>query len=194
MLKCTKIGLVSIVGLASISLCGCDAKLPFGSTKPNFDTAFTVNAEINCDKLNAKADVTRNGDGDWSFKFTEPQQLAGMTLNITESVCTGTLGNLSFEAEESSEYAMIPEIIADSINSLSKCTNEQIVQNDEIMTYDTDFDGKKVTVTANSKSGALVSLKCPYHKLSVNFSNLKPYKELPTEPTGESTVSENIAE
>lgn len=174
-MKFTKIGLIGV--FCSILLCGCDAKLPFGSTKPNFDTEFTVNAEINCDKLNAKADVTRVGADDWSFTFTEPQQLAGITINLTGSACTGTLGGLLFEAEENSEYAMIPEIIADSINSLSKCTNEQIVQNDEILTYDTEFGGKKVTVTANEKSGELIALKCPYHKLAVNFSNLKPYKK-----------------
>lgn len=174
-MKFTKIGLIGV--FCSILLCGCDAKLPFGSTKPNFDTEFTMNAEINCDKLNAKADVTRVSADDWSFTFTEPQQLAGITINLTKSACTGTLGGLSFETEESSEYAMIPEIIVDSINSLSKCTNEQIVQNDEILTYDTEFGGKKVTVTANEKSGELIALKCPYHKLSVNFSNLKPYKK-----------------
>ncbi len=184
-MKFTKIGLAGI--LCTVLLCGCDAKLPFGSTKPNFDTEFTVNAEINCDKLSAKADVTRGGANDWSFTFTEPQQLAGMTLNLTESACTGSLGGLSFEAEESSEYAMIPEIIADSINSLSKCTNEQIVQNDEILTYDTEFDGKKVTVTANEKSGELVALKCPYHKLSVNFSNLKSYKKPTSEESNSAT-------
>lgn len=190
MLKCTKIGLVSVFCLASVLLCGCDAKLPFGSTKPNFDSSFTVNAEINCDKLNAKADVTRISADNWSFTFTEPQQLAGMTLNLTESVCTGTLGNLTFEAEESSEYVMIPEIIADSINSLSKCTNEQIVQNDEILTYDTEFCGKKVTVSADTKSGELIALKCPYHKLSVNFSNLKPYKKTTSDSTSENSVGE----
>lgn len=189
-MKFTKIGLAGIFCLATVSLCGCDAKLPFGSTKPNFDTGFTVNAEINCDKLSAKADVTRINAEDWSFTFTEPQHLAGITLNLTESACTGTLGNLSFKADENSEYAMIPEIIADSINSLSKCTNEQIVQNDEILTYDTEFGGKKVTVSADSRSGALISLKCPYHKLSVNFSNLKSYKKPVSEPTSENSVGE----
>lgn len=186
-MKFTKIGLIG--AFCMTLLCGCDAKLPFGSTKPNFDTEFTVNAEISCDKLSAKADVTRAGANDWSFTFTEPQQLAGITINLTESACKGNLGGLSFETEESYEYAMIPEIIADSINSLSKCTNEQIVQNDEILTYDTEFGGKKVTVTANEKNGELVALKCPYHKLSVNFSNLKPYKKsIPEDSTQNSVV------
>lgn len=190
MLKCTKIGLVSVFCLVSVLLCGCDAKLPFGSTKPNLDSSFTVNAEINCDKLNARVDVTRVSADDWRFTFTEPQQLAGMTLEFSKSACTGTLAGLSFQAEKSSVYSMLPEIIADSINSLANCTNEQIVQNDEVMTYDTEFNGKKVTVTANTRNGSLIALKCPYHKLSVNFSDLKPYKELPSGLTGESSVSE----
>lgn len=191
MLKCTKVGLASIFCLSSVLLCGCDAKLPFGSTKPNFDSSFTVNAEINCDKLNAKADVTRINAEDWRFTFTEPQQLTGITIEFGKSDCTGTLGGLSFKTEESSFYSMLPEIIADSINSLVNCTDEQIAQNDEIMTYDTEFNGKKVTVTANARSGALITLKCPYHKLSVNFSNLKSYKEVPSESMGESIAAES---
>lgn len=177
MLKCTKIGLVSTLCLVSILLCGCDTKLPFGSTKPSFDNSFTANAEINCDKLSAKADVTRVSADDWRFTFTEPKELAGITLKYDESVCTGTLGDLTFSADNNSQYSMIPEIVINSINLLSNCTNEQIVQNDEILTFDTEFNGKKVTITANAKDSSLVALKCPYHRLAVNFSNVKPYKE-----------------
>lgn len=178
----------------SVLLCGCGAKLPFGSTKPNFDSSFTVNAEINYDKLNARADVTRVSAEEWRFTFTEPQQLAGMTLEFSESVCTGTLGELSFRAEESSVYSMLPEIIAASVNSLANCTNDEIVQNDEIMTYDTEFNGKKVTVTANTRNGSLIALKCPYHKLSVNFSNLRPYKGPQSESMAEGSVAEIVGE
>lgn len=185
MLKCTKMGFVGTLCLVSVLFCGCDTKLPFGSTKPNFDSSFTVDAEINCDKLNAKAEVTRISGEEWRFTFSEPKELTGVVIEYSKSACTGTLGGLSFKAESNSLYSMVPEIIMDSINSLSNCTNEQIVQNDEILTYETEFNDKKVTVTANAKNNSLVALKCPYHRLAVNFSDLKPYKEQASESTGE---------
>lgn len=178
----TKIGIVSIFCAGTTLLSGCGSGLVIGSTKPNFDTDFTVNADIVCERLSAKASITRC-DSSWQFAFTEPKSLAGVTLKFDESSCTGGLGAISFDTENSSEYISMPEIIAASVDSLSKCTNDQIVQNDEILTYNTEFNTKTVTVTASAKDGSLIGLKCPYHKLVVNFSDLKPYKKPVSEPT-----------
>lgn len=182
MLKCTKkivLGAVSMFSL--ITMCGCSAKLPFTQKQPDLGKGCTMSAEITCGKLTAAANVTRAGVNEWEFSFTEPKQLNGITLSLNEKGYSASLGGLSFSADENAAYAMLPEIISVSIDSLSKCTSEDFVQNDGILTVDTEFEGKKVVVTADEKSGHFISLKCPYHKLSVNFSGQKSYQK-PAEP------------
>lgn len=165
-----------ITAAAAIGLmCGCKADLPF-TGKPDFNSSYTVNAEINCDELKAVSEITRTADK-WVFTFTQPDTLAGVTLEYTENDCGGELGGLSFDAEKSPEYTALPDLIRSAVCSLSGVSDENISESDGVMTIDTDFNGKKVTVTANSKSGNLISLKCPFYRLSVQFSDQKPYAE-----------------
>lgn len=156
-------------------LCGCGNKLPF-SSKPNFDLEYTVNAAITCGELKAESAVTRTSDK-LSLTFTKPDTLSGITLEYSEGNICGNLGGLSFEVEKSSLFTALPDIIRSAAGSLSSVSAENIFEQDGVMTIDTDFNGKKVTVTADSKTGDLISLKCPFYKLSVQFSDQKPYKE-----------------
>ena len=176
--NCSMITAAATIGL----MCGCKANLPFAG-KPDFDSSYTVNAEINCGDLKAVSDVTRTPDK-WIFTFTQPDTLAGVTLEYTENDCGGNLGGLLFDAEKSPEYTALPDIIRSAVCSISGVSDENISENDGVMTIDTDFNGKKVTVTANSKNGNLISLKCPFYKLSVQFSDQKPYTEQPLPEDG----------
>lgn len=174
--KCTKktaLGAAAIIGTSL--LCGC-AKLPFNplTPTPKFDSTYTVAAEITCDDLTAKADVTRRGADDWTFSFTEPKRLNGVTMTLGADGWSAKLGDLSFSAEDNGIYTLIPEVIGSSIDSLANCTNEDFTVSDGVLTADSEFGGKKVTVTAN-ENGGLISLKCPYHKLSVSFADQQPY-------------------
>lgn len=159
----------------AIMLSGCNVKIPFTEKKPNFDRTYTVCAEINCDRLKAKADVTRAGAQDWEFVFTEPKQLQGMKLCYGTSGLSASLGDLSFGADENSEYAMLPEIIADTIDTLSGIPAESLIKEEGTIVAESAYDGEKVTVSVDEKTGNLLSLKCPYYQLAVTFSDQKPY-------------------
>ncbi|MBD5129306.1 MAG: hypothetical protein HDT43_05225 [Ruminococcaceae bacterium] len=165
-------------------LCGC-SKLPFDplTAAPNFDTTYKVAAEIVYDDLTAKADVTRKGASEWVFSFTEPKQLNGVTMSLGADGWSAKLGELSFNVDDNDVYTLIPEVIGASIDSLSALPNESLSSEDGVLTADTEFGGKKVTVTAN-RGGDLISLKCPYHKLSVNFTEQQPYTPFDPEQGG----------
>lgn len=179
--KKTAAGAAGVFALiTAITMTGCSAKLPFSSNRLDFDRSYVVSAEITCDKLEAKADITRVSGNEWEFAFTEPKELSGITLCLGEKGYTASLGGLSFKADDNAVYTMLPEIISGAVNSLSAVSSENITAKDGIITMDLEADGKKVTVTANEKTGELITLKCPYHKLSVAFSGQKAY--VPPEP------------
>lgn len=173
----------AVIGLTS--LCGC-SKLPFNPltpSAPDFDSTYKVAAEITYDDLTAKADVTRRGASDWVFSFTEPKQLNGVTMTLGADGWSAKLGELSFNVGDNDVYTLIPEVIGSTIDGLSALTGESLSSSDGVLTADTEFDGKKVTVTANDR-GDLISLKCPYHKLSVSFTDQQPYTPFDPEQGG----------
>jgi len=177
-----KTALAAAAAGAVIMLSGCNGKIPFTEKRLDFNKSYTVCAEINCDRLKAKADVTRAAAQDWQFVFTEPKQLKGMTLNFGKSGLSGSLGDLSFSADENSDYAMLPEIIAESIDTLAALPTESLLKEDGAVVAEPTFDGEKVTVTMDEKTGNLLSLKCPHYQLAVTFSEQKPYvSNLPDE-------------
>ncbi len=170
-----KTALAAAAAGAVIMLSGCDGKIPFTEKRLDFNKSYTVCAEINCDRLKAKADVTRAAAQDWQFVFTEPKQLKGMTLNYGKDGLSGSLGDLSFSADENSEYAMLPEIIASSIDTLSTLPTDSLLKENGEVVAEPTFDGERVTVTMDEKTGSLISLKCPHYQLAVSFSEQKPY-------------------
>lgn len=177
-----KTAFAAIAAGAVIMLSGCNGKIPFTEKKLDFNKSYTVCAEITCDRLKAKADVTRAGAQDWQFAFTEPKQLQGMTLSYGAGGVAASLGELTFAADDNSEYAMLPEIIAGTIDTLSALPTESLVKENGMVVADSTFDGEKVTVSVDEKTGNLLSLKCPHYQLAVTFSDQKPYvSNLPAE-------------
>ncbi|MCM1167387.1 MAG: hypothetical protein NC299_10140 [Lachnospiraceae bacterium] len=187
MSNCTKkIAASAAAIIGSVLLCGC-SKLPFNPltpSKPSFDGTYTVCADIVCGELSAKADITRNGASDWVFSFTEPKQLNGITMSLGENGWSAKLGELSFAVDDSGVYTLIPEVIGASVDSLSALANESLSSEDGVLTADAEFGGKKVTISANERSGELISLKCPYHKLSVSFTKQQPFTPFDPEQGG----------
>lgn len=156
---------------AAAALCGCSAKLPFAAPKTaGFDTRYSVNADITCGELEASAEVRRTGSGSWEFRFTEPQQLSGLTLSLDESGLSASLGALSFEVEPNEVYTMIPDIISAAVDTLPEVQQGSLSEEDGVITLTTQFAEKPVTITAAKDTGELISLKCPYYKLAVYFS------------------------
>ncbi len=170
----------AVVCGGAVLLCGCqNVPLPFKANTPDFDKAYTAVADINCGELEASAEVTRKGAGDWEFRFTKPETLNGMTLTLGKDGFSASLGELSVTVEDNSYYTLVPDIISKAADSLVNVPAEEITESDGVLTLNTELDGKKVTVTSD-KSGNLISLKCPYHKTSVYFSDQSSPEELTT--------------
>lgn len=184
-----KIAAVCTAALTAVTLCGCNGKLPFSGSKPDFNKSYSVCAEIKCDRLNAKADVIRAGANDWEFTFTEPKELSGVVVAFGANGYVAKLGDLKFNADENTTYTMLPKVIGTALEQLAATDSEQLTVKDGILTAQLALDDKTVTVTADDK-GNLISLKSPHHQLSVNFSDQKPYTSpLPNEG-GLTTTSE----
>lgn len=181
-LSLKKITTAGAILAGTLLLAGCGGKLPFSQQKPNFDTTYTVNAEITYDKVSAKAEVTRVSGEEWNMTFTEPKNLKGLTVKLNDKKYSATLDGLSFSSENSGVYATAPHIIAGAVGELISTDAENSTASDGVLTYKTELDGASVTITANEKTGELISLKCPQNRLSVNFSGQKPYTlQLPDE-------------
>lgn len=164
-----KCGKALICGAAA-ALCGCSANLPFTPKAANFDTRYSVNADITCGELEASAEVRRAGSGSWEFCFTEPQQLSGLTLSLDEGGLSASLGALSFSVDPNEVYTMIPDIISAAVDTLPEVQQGSLSEEDGVITLTTQFADKPVTITAAKDTGELISLKCPYYKLAVYFS------------------------
>ena len=167
------LGFTAVV--TALSLSGCNGKLPFAGSKPNFNTSYSMTAEIQCDRLNATADVIRAGLNDWEFTFTEPKELNGVVVAFGTNGYTAKLGDLKFKADENAGYMLLPKVIGSALEQLAAADSSQFEEKDGILSAQLAIDDKTVTVTADSK-GNLISLKSPHHQLSVNFSGQQPYK------------------
>ena len=166
-----KFGKILICGAVMAAMCGCSAGLPFTAPKTaDFDTRYSVNADITCGELEASAEIKRTGSGSWQFCFTEPKQLSGLTLSLNEDGLTAGLGALSFNVEPNEIYTMIPDIVSAAVDTLPEVQDGSLSEEDGIITLTTQFGEKPVTVTAAKDTGELISLKCPYYKLAVYFS------------------------
>lgn len=166
---------------AAAAMCGCNVKLPFVGSSLDFDKSYSVNADINCDRLKAKAEVIRAGANDWEFKFTEPKELNGIVIAFGSNGYMASLGDIKLKTDENSTYTILPEVIGNALDALAVTSADGLTQNDGVVSADLDLNGKTVTVTADEK-GDLISLKSPYHQLSVNFSGQQAYKSpLPDE-------------
>lgn len=159
----------------SVTLCGCGGKMPFAQKTPSFDSTYTVTADITYDKLNAKAELTRVNSTEWTVTFIEPKALEGLSIMLNDKKYSASLGGLSFSAADSAVYAAAPQIIAKAVSLLSMATNDKLTSADGVLTFTDEIDGKRVTITADERTGRLISLKLPNAKLAVNFSDQKPY-------------------
>ena len=169
-----------LIPFLSLFLCGCSTSQIFGTPAPDFDTAYSMSADIEFGELSAVADITRNGRNDWSFAFTEPEQLSGMTFTLCDGNMTAALGELNVSMEANDVYTLIPDVIAHSIDSLTELAPEQLTRRDDgTITLNTDVNGKKVVLTSTD-SGELMSLKSPFYKISIDFSEHSPIDKLET--------------
>lgn len=165
---------LAAIPLAAAALSGCSGTLPFTGNNPDFSVNKSFCAEIKSGKLEASATVTR-GEGGWEFAFTAPKTLCGVVVKLGEKGVSANLGSLSLAVADSADYALYPEIIAETIDALDKIPAEKMSSAEGVLTVETEFEGSRTTVSADERTGKLISLKCPSYKLSVNFTEaVKP--------------------
>ncbi len=168
-----------IIFTSLLLLSGCDVtEKMFGQDVPDFDTSYSISAEIDYGKLTACVDITRNDADNWRFSFTEPEYLSGIELTLDEDDVTVSLGELNISTEKNDIYRLIPDLIAESVNSLADIDKESITEQDGILTINTTVADKKVVITADN-DGRLITLKCPYYNISVDFSGQTPLTAQP---------------
>lgn len=170
-----KIGAFAAAAALSLTLCGCGSKMPFAQRSPSFNTTYTVTADITYDKVKAKAELTRIDNTEWKFEFVEPKELKGLSISLNDEKYSASLDGLSFTAEHNAVYAAAPRVIAKAIALLSSSSNDKLTASDGVLTFSDELDGKRLTVTADERTGSLISLKLPQLKLAVNFSGQQPY-------------------
>ncbi|MCL2054353.1 MAG: hypothetical protein FWG90_07995 [Oscillospiraceae bacterium] len=64
---------------------------------PDLNRAFTSEVIISYDGTEVKATITRYGTGLWSMVVSEPETMAGLTLNYNDESVVASMGELSFE-------------------------------------------------------------------------------------------------
>lgn len=160
------------VPLLLISGCSATEKM-FGQTAPDFDTSYNVKAEIDYGNFSACADITRNDADNWDFRFTDPEYLNGIALSLNEDEVTVNLGELNISTEKNDFYRLVPDLIAESVNSLAGIDKENITEQDGVLSINMTVADKKVVITAD-KDGNLLKLKCPYYNISVDFNEQTP--------------------
>ncbi len=174
----------------SLLLCGCDSSDMFSNSPPNFDRSYTATAKIDYGEFSTACDITRSGSNDWCFNFTQPDYLMGMDLKLADGDITASLGEINVTVPDIGAYHSVPDMIAQAVDSLTAINSSSITENEGILTINTEVNGNKVIVTAD-KNGNLISLKCPKHKLAVEFGDqleLVPPDELDTLETEEVSI------
>ena len=160
------------IAVSTALLCGCADSLPFTEKPAYHEKNCTMNAEISCGELSAQAKVTRRGEGEWEFAFTEPKELMGVVVTLGDEGVTASLGALSVTAEPSAVYNRLPQIIARAVDALPDTPADKISEEDGILTLENECADGKVVVTAQKSTGSLITLKCPYQRLAVCFSDI----------------------
>lgn len=160
------------LAVSTALLCGCANSLPFTEKPAYHEKNCTMNADISCGELSAQAKVTRRAEGDWEFAFTEPKELMGVVVTLGEDGVTASLGALSVTAEPSAVYNMLPQIIARAVDALPNTPTDKITEADGVLTLENECADGKVVVTAKKSTGELITLKCPYQRLAVCFTEL----------------------
>lgn len=173
----------------SLLLCGCSADKLFRQKAPDFDTSYTVDADITYGDHKATAQITRYAESDWEFCFTEPSVLMGMKLRLSDDQVTASLGELDISTEAGSVYQMIPDIISSCIDALPELDPEDITENEEILTLTHETNGNKSIITTD-KNGSLITLKCPKYHLLVEFNGQTPTENFETSETMELIIFE----
>lgn len=189
--KFGKIGAFAAAAALSLTLCGCGGEMPFAQKAPNFNTTYTVTADITYDKVKAKAELTRVDSTEWTFEFVEPKALSGLSVSLNDKKYSASLDGLSFSAADSAVYAAAPQIIAKAVSLLSGTTNDKLTAADGVLTFTDEIDGKRVTITADERTGSLISLKLPNLKLAVSFSDQKPYTPVNYDDDEKATLTDS---
>ena len=153
--------------IAAAMLCACANS---ENVKPQtLEPEFTASVSFTQRDQDFAADMTRTKDGGWSFKFTKPETIEGLTLSQADKVVSISLGELNYIADPSElpDTSPVKQIAA---------VSDKLVSNKDIKT---DPAKKNVSTVKGSldntdfraklRNGKLLSMEIG-EELSVKFS------------------------
>ena len=85
-----------IAGCALMCSCGETPKAEPVKLSSDFETQLTYKQN----DITFKADMLRQKDGSWSFTYTEPETIEGLTFTQTDKVITVSMGEVSYLADQ----------------------------------------------------------------------------------------------
>ena len=160
-----------------ILLTGCSGSNPFTSDKlPDLSGGFSSRAEVDYGKFRAQAEIDRICPGSWEFRFTSPEELAGVVMTVEDGKLSANLGDITV-SDSGGDHTALPLIVADAIDGLSGLSAGEFSEKDGVLTANSNIAGSHCTVTIDKATGQVLSLKSRSDKLAVYFSDISPYTE-----------------
>lgn len=159
------------------------------SRKNGLNTAFSAAADITVDRLEAKGDIKRYGEGVWEIEFSAPNTLSGVKLEFSEGSVVASYKGLSFSVPQSAlpVKAMMLNLMK-AVDDNAKLDELSGEESGGLLKISGSLDGGDYIMTVD-ENGWLSGFEMPNNKLTMKFSDMKA-AEIPTEQTTSDTVTE----
>lgn len=155
--------------------------------KNGLDQAFSAQANITLDRLDAQGTIKRFGDGLWEIEFDTPNTLSGIKLEFGEGNVDASYKGLSFSVPQSAlpVKAMMLNLM-EAVDTNARLDELKGEEKDGLLTVSGSLDGGDYTITVD-KDGTLSCFEMPNNKLKIVFLELTPMtieqEEAPEEAT-----------
>ena len=153
-----------LAGSALMCSCAEEKKVEPVRLSAGFETQLTYEQN----NVTFIADMLRQEDGSWSFTFSEPKTIEGLTFTQTDKVITVSMGDISYLADQAqiADTSSVKLIAA----AADKLVSGKGLKADSKKNGVTEMSGKvgDLDFAAGIKKGKLTSLKIG-NELSVKF-------------------------
>ncbi len=166
--------LLAAFGIAAGLLAGCagerlpapDAETVSQAVEKPFDAV----ARIRMGNIEATADLNRSGDGVFSFTFTAPQTLSGMTITMDrENIGLSYLGlHIEADSEDVLNSGVTRAIVA-AINRAAEPDGITVGMEGTAVTVDGETESGAFTLTLDQRNQSLLNLSIPNLDLECRF-------------------------
>ena len=167
-------------------------KVSKSSRKNGLSAAFSASADITIDRLEAKGDIKRYGEGVWEIEFSEPNTLSGVKLEFSEGSVAASYKGLSFSVPQSAlpVKAMMLNLMK-AVDENAKLDELSGEEDKGILKISGSLDGGDYTMTVD-ENGVLCGFEMPNNKLVMKFADMKIAEVTAEQTTSAETASSQI--